>query len=1195
MTAGYDVATHGSAAGSASVAGAGDRVNAEGEQTAPPPGTRLAWVELYNWGTFHNKVARLDLDGGNTLLTGNIGAGKSTLVDALTSLVSAPNKVTYNQAAGATRTERSVRSYALGQYRNVPDEHDGSQKPEYLRTPAGNVSVILAGFARHRVGALPGVAPEMVTVGLVITFTGGATALSATPVRTYLLAPGSLGVKTHLLGHDTLSALRKAIKIAGGQWWEDSFQQYQAAAIRALNVTRQGLATFTQTVSMKQVGDLTGFVRNHMLDHADMSRDVEAMLGHYEDLLTAHDRVVDARRQLEALDKVRDDAGAYDRTADRLAVAGEVRSIIDPRVDNIRHDQYAAIIAEQDRLLPGLRARLAEAEGQLRLAGERIVDLQVQIQAAGGADLQLASKVVTDAEEAVRAAVATRRELAELASRASIAAPDDVTEFGAFRAVLQARLAELTAAERSFRTREYEAMRATHAARDELRAIDAEVAQADMRASNIPDAHARRRDELADELGIAPAELPFAGELLRVTEPRWELAAERLTRPFALTLLVPHELAPAAAGWIDRRDMGMKFVFIDVPETDPAPAGTARPDTVAGMLAVRGGTRYSRWLAAEVARRYPHVCVPEGRDLTLHRRAVSRAGQIRDGGRHEKDDRPGSSDRRRFVLGWETAARRQHLRSIRPAAERALEAAEAAAGDLDQKKDAHKAAVYAARQLHERFTDPAAVDVPAVEQVHRDAAAHRDQLAADPALAELNTLLGLAQQAQAHREQDKSRAQRQAWQAEQVRNAAATARSKLTVTDIILSGAGQVLWDELLSTVGPAPQDVTDVERWGRTLTAALEQRVASSRATLERIGRDLTTSMHAYKNEWPKHCEEVDPKDLETRHVLLARRTALEEDDLPTWQGQFKERLEKNAIQEIASFNRKLERAAATITSRLSVIKNALFTVDYHLGTYIQLDKADTVDQDVRSFRAEMREITTGAVGQDGDTYSEERFLLVRDLLDRFTGRETSAEKDRRWVAKVTDVRQWFTFAATERARETDELIERYTDSDGKSGGQKEKLAYTILAASLAYQYGLAEGEQDAFRFVMIDEAFGRGSETSTEFGLSLFASLGLQLLVVTPLQKIRTIEPHVSAVGYVQSKGDGTDRRTSELVSMSITEWVEATHVGAARPATGRQRGVTGDPPRSTTGGEAGGGEAPVNASSAGDAADGAAEVVR
>ena len=86
--------------------------------------------------------------------------------------------------------------------------------------------------------------------------------------------------------------------------------------------------------------------------------------------------------------------------------------------------------------------------------------------------------------------------------------------------------------------------------------------------------------------------------------------------------------------------------------------------------------------------------------------------------------------------------------------------------------------------------------------------------------------------------------------------------------------------------------------------------------------------------------------------------------------------------------------------------------------------------------------------------------------------------------------MRNWFLFTASERFREDDAEYERYADSAGKSGGQKEKLAYTILAASLAYQFKLEWGaaKSRTFRFAVIDEAFGRGSDESTRFALELF-----------------------------------------------------------------------------------------------------------
>ena len=64
-------------------------------------GFRLQRLEVFNWGTFDSRVWTLQLDGRNGLLTGDIGSGKSTLVDAITTLLVPAHRIAYNKAAGA--------------------------------------------------------------------------------------------------------------------------------------------------------------------------------------------------------------------------------------------------------------------------------------------------------------------------------------------------------------------------------------------------------------------------------------------------------------------------------------------------------------------------------------------------------------------------------------------------------------------------------------------------------------------------------------------------------------------------------------------------------------------------------------------------------------------------------------------------------------------------------------------------------------------------------------------------------------------------------------------------------------------------------------------------------------------------------------------------------------------------------------
>ena len=108
-------------------------------------GYRLKKLEVFNWGTFNDQVWSLNLDGKNCLLTGDIGSGKSTLVDAVTTLLVPANKVAYNKAAGAGKKERHLRSYVLGYYKSERNESTGKSRPVALRDQNG-YSVILGVF-----------------------------------------------------------------------------------------------------------------------------------------------------------------------------------------------------------------------------------------------------------------------------------------------------------------------------------------------------------------------------------------------------------------------------------------------------------------------------------------------------------------------------------------------------------------------------------------------------------------------------------------------------------------------------------------------------------------------------------------------------------------------------------------------------------------------------------------------------------------------------------------------------------------------------------------------------------------------------------------------------------------------------------------------------------------------------------------
>jgi uncharacterized protein YPO0396 len=74
------------------------------------------------------------------------------------------------------------------------------------------------------------------------------------------------------------------------------------------------------------------------------------------------------------------------------------------------------------------------------------------------------------------------------------------------------------------------------------------------------------------------------------------------------------------------------------------------------------------------------------------------------------------------------------------------------------------------------------------------------------------------------------------------------------------------------------------------------------------------------------------------------------------------------------------------------------------------------------------------------------------------------------------------------------------------------------------------------SFRFVVIDEAFSKLDDDNARFAMQLFDQLGLQLLVVTPMQQLHIIEDYVHAYHVVYNTEAGNDSR---LYNLSRTQY--------------------------------------------------------
>jgi uncharacterized protein YPO0396 len=1120
-------------------------------------GFRLHQLEVLNWGTFDKRVWRYNLEGRNGLLTGDIGSGKSTLVDAITTLLVPAHRVAYNKAAGADARERSLRSYVLGHYKSERNEVTGSARPVALRD-ASSYSVILGVFRNEGYD-------QAVTLAQVFWLKDP----QGQPARLFVATerPMSIAEDFAHFGSD-IAAFRKKLRASGCELF-DSFPPYCAWFRRRFGIEHeQALELFHQTVSMKSVGNLTDFVRSHMLEPFDVGSRIEALIRHFDDLDRAHQAVLKTKRQVELLAPLVEDGRRHNALVEEIQCWRDGRDALHPYFSGLKVELL-------DRRLKLLEEDAARFDVQLeRLGAQRdserteIAKLERDLLENGGNRLEeLAAEIRRLEHEKAR-----RRQKADrhttLLARIDENAPPDEAMFFAQQQTIASRAEGLRERIADLDNREREEDFLFRKGREEHTVLSEEIDSLQRRRSNIDAAQVRIRDALCAALSIDEGDLPFAGELIQVREDEreWEGAAERLLRGFGVALLVLDAHYKAVTEWVDRQHLGARLVYFHVRPKRPGQSASLHPQSLVRKLVVKPDSLHYEWLEQELRHRFDVACCDSGEQFRRETRAITRSGQIKDpSGRHEKDDRNRIDDRSRYVLGWSNADKLRTLRDQRERLQDKLAALGQRIGEIGDARSELNGRLETLARLEEfsRFAD---IDWMSLAREIAALAEERARLeAASDTLQELGRQLKEVRDRQSETEAKHSDALGKRGEVRAKHTAAEDLRTLANaVCDAVPLDSPQVdrLNDWRVQALGEHQLSVESCDNREQDMRRWLQERIDAEDKRLARLTERIVNAMRGFKEEFKAETVEMDVSLaalLEYERML----DGLKSDDLPRFEARFKELLNVNTINEIANFNAQLARERETIRERVDLINRSLQVIDYNPGRFIVLVAQPSPDAEIRDFQQDLRACTEGALtGSSDEQYSEAKFLQVKGIIDRFRGREGLSDADRRWTAKVSDVRNGFLFSASERWRADGVEHEHYSDSGGKSGGQKEKLAYTVLAASLAYQFGLEWGavRSRSFRFVVIDEAFGRGSDESAQYGLRLFQQLNLQLLIVTPLQKIHIIEPFVASVGFVHNEGG----RDSKLRCLSIEEYraqkaqVQAESQIAGSAATGAAGGT-------------------------------------
>ena len=265
----------------------------------------------------------------------------------------------------------------------------------------------------------------------------------------------------------------------------DAFPDYGKDFRRRLGIeSEQAMELFHQTVSMKSVGNLTDFVRDHMLEPFDAAKAVADIVAHFEDLTKAHEAVQRAKAQLTALSPLLADCDKHDKVRDDLATLVAQRAALSYYFADLKAELTKAELTTSrpngSVTRRGDRSR-RDADG-LR---EQQRDLEVQQAGHGGNRLAEIDRQLPEGDSSANPGL-RRRPVGALLAQADLAPVETAEQFAVRRreiaAAATAANRDLAACQNRLTEAAVELQRLTGEAND----VNAELVSLRQHKNNIP-------------------------------------------------------------------------------------------------------------------------------------------------------------------------------------------------------------------------------------------------------------------------------------------------------------------------------------------------------------------------------------------------------------------------------------------------------------------------------------------------------------------------------------------------------------------------------------------------------------------------------------------------------------------------------------------------------------------------------------
>jgi len=1083
---------------------------------------RLKRLQVFNWGTFSG-LHDIPIADDGFLFVGRSGSGKSTLLDAFTALLIPPLWRDFNAAAregDRGRADRNLVTYVRGAWADQSHADSGEIHTRMLRATT-TWSALAAEYAND-LGQV---------VALAQLFWIKGTSNRTNDVRRhFMVAERPFETGRELKGFAEDLDLRRLKQSLPDLAHFEQFEPYGERFRRLLGIdSRMALKLLHKTQSAKNLGDLNAFLREFMLDPPATFDVADRLVSEFGELDEAHKAVVNARRQIETLAPVRNAYQNHQQAEQELILLDGLLAGVDAYRDLRRRGLLEAETGRLEVEEQGLagretqhREKVQEHKGELRSleelhrerGGGRIEALQDELERLG-----------TQRDDRL----GKRTEADRLCRGLDWSLPDGPEA-----------LAELTARARTFvegwNAEQEQAEQERDGLRDrkrdlerEHREVETEVAAMLRQPSNIPAHMLELRNGIAAALGLSETDLPFVGELIEVRdeESQWHGAIERILHGFALSLLVDERRYGAVARYVNQTHLGQRLVYFRVSDTDVPARGRLGPRSLVAKLNLQE-TSYRGWLLGELYRRFDYACVDNLRDFQEQERALTREGQIKQGkSRHEKDDRHRIDDRRRWVLGFDN---RDKLALFQ---QRAGELHSMIAG-LDKRLDeirnqqakSQQRALACQVLANLQWQD---IDVAGILDRIQSLGMELEQLRSGDA--ELEALGERIEAARTSLEQAEDTLRKILVERETIARKINDHQRELAdldrrLADVVLSET-QLAGLEARFEQDEKPLTLGNLD----TRRIQVERAINAERRSLDegknRLLRVIEKGLADFKREWPMDAGDLD-ETLASAPEYLTLLQRIEHDGLPGFEERFFSLLKEQSSENLAALSRHISEARKEIRNRMELVNASLADAEFNPGTHLQIEVSERQLPDVRTFREQVRQVLEHAwtMGRD-PAEAETRFATLRDLVRRLGGQES---EDRRWREQVLDVRLHVEFVGRELDGEGRE-VEVYRSGAGKSGGQREKLATTCLAAALRYQLGGSDGALPVYAPVVLDEAFGKADNEFTELAMRIFERFGFQMIVATPLKSVMTLEPFIGGACFV----DIADRNRSATLQIA------------------------------------------------------------